>query len=284
MLEITVRAAAIQPTRSMKVARSFLQQSIVNFLEANEAWLRPLLTERIFDGVDLQAEGARLKNPSVQYPDYYLQDFHSVEGGYLNKDAAITYDPITNKILVPSESYLRTTLAQMFPSDAQHILDLGCGTGTATRFIAERLPNAQIVGIDLSPYMIAAAQLKARAFSNITFLHANAEHLPFESNTFDAVTASLLFHEMPPEAGLNVMKEALRVLKPGGVFLVFDGAQSTSISKLGGNISSLLFLEPYAEAFLSGNLIEMMQAAGFVHTEVIPVLTLYEIRRGYKAA
>lgn len=268
----------------MKVSRSPIQQSIVNFLQANELWLRPLLTERIFDGVDLQAEGDRLANPNLRYPDYYMQDFHSVEGGYLNKDAAITYDPITNKILVPSETYLRTKLAELFPDSAEHILDLGCGTGTATRFIAERLPQAHLIGIDLSPYMVAAARLKAHAFSNITFLHANAEALPFEDNRFDAVTASLLFHELPPEAGLNVMKEALRVLKPGGVFLVFDGAQSSGISKLGGNISSMLFLEPYADAFLNGNLLAMMQEAGFVNVELIPVLTLYEIRRGYKAA
>jgi|YNPMSStandDraft_1061717.scaffolds.fasta_scaffold46609_1 ubiquinone/menaquinone biosynthesis C-methylase UbiE len=268
----------------MKVARNFVQQGIVNFLEANEAWLRPLLTERIFDGVDLQAEAEKVANPDLHYPEYYLQDFHSVDGGYLNKDAAITYDPITNKILFPSETYLRTTLAQTFPKDVSNVLDLGCGTGTATRFIAEHLPHAHITGIDLSPYMIAAAKLKARSFYNITFLHANAEHLPFEDNSFDAVTASLLFHELPPSAGLNVMREALRVLKPNGVFIVFDGAQSSELSKIGGHISSMLFLEPYAEDFLKGNLTMMMREAGFIKAETIPVLTLYEIRRAYKAA
>lgn len=283
-LSLSQVSYAITHFCSMKIKRNPIQQGIVNFLEANEVWLRPLLTERIFDGVDLQAEGDKVANPHLSYPEYYLQDFHSVDGGYLNKDAAITYDPITSKILFPSETYLRTTLAQMFPSEATSILDLGCGTGTATRFIAERLPQAHVTGVDLSPYMVAAAQLKAKSFSNITFLHANAEQLPFEDNTFDAVTASLLFHELPPEAGLNVMREALRVLKPNGVFLVFDGAQSSELSKIGGNISSMLFLEPYAEDFLKGNLTEMMRAAGFVQAETIPVLTLYEVRRAYKAA
>jgi hypothetical protein len=46
----------------------------------------------------------------------------------------------------------------------------------------------------------------------------------------------------------------------------------------------MLFLEPYAEDFLKGNLTMMMREAGFIKAETIPVLTLYEIRRAYKAA
>ncbi len=266
----------------MKLTRSALQQSIVNILRANETWLRPLLTERIFDGVDVQAEGDRLANPAVVYPDYYKQDFHSIDGGYLNKDAALTYDPITKQILVPNEAFLRSETANAIPADAKTVLDLGCGTGTATRAIARRLPTAHIIGLDLSPYMVFAAQLKAQSFSNITFLHANAEHLPFDDNSFDTVTASLLFHETPRHAALNIMKEARRVLKPGGKFIIFDGAQGNTISKLGGNISAMLFLEPYAEEFLSSNLMDLMHEAGFSNVQTHPLLLIYEIRSAIK--
>jgi ubiquinone/menaquinone biosynthesis C-methylase UbiE len=266
----------------MKLALSPLQQGIVNFLQSNETWLRPILTERIFDGVDARLEGDRLANPSVVYPDYYKQDFHSVEGGYLNKDAAITYDPITKQILVPNEEFLRNETAQMIPSDAQSVLDLGCGTSTATRAIASRLHSAQITGVDLSPYMVFAAQLKAKHLSNKFFIHANAEQLPFEDNSFDAITASLLFHETPLFAALNILKEARRVLKPGGSIVIFDGAQGDSLAKLGGYISASLFLEPYAEQFLSSNLLSLMKEAGFQSVESRPLLMIYEIRRGLK--
>jgi ubiquinone/menaquinone biosynthesis C-methylase UbiE len=266
----------------MKLALSPLQQGIVNFLQSNETWLRPLLTERIFDGIDVRAEGDKLANPDIAYPDYYKQDFHSVDGGYLNKDAAITYDPITKQILVPNEDFLRSETALSIPADAKSVLDLGCGTGTATRAIATRLTNAHITGVDLSPYMVFAAQLKAKSLPNITFLHANAEHLPFDDNSFDAVTASLLFHETPLDAALNIMKEARRVLKPNGKFVVFDGAQGDALAKLGGNISSSLFLEPYADQFLSSNVLDLMREAGFSTVESRPLLLIYEIRTATK--
>ncbi|MCS6989886.1 MAG: methyltransferase domain-containing protein [Chloroherpetonaceae bacterium] len=266
----------------MKLALSPLQRGIVSFLQSNETWLRPLLTERIFDGVDVQAEGDKLANPDVVYPDYYKQDFHSVEGGYLNKDAAITYDPITKQILVPNEDFLRQETANAIPAEAKRILDLGCGTGTATRAIASRLPQAQVVGVDLSPYMVFAARLKAQSIPNASFIHANAEELPFEDESFDAVTASLLFHETPLDAALRIMTEARRVLKPNGKFVVFDGAQGDGLAKLGGNISSALFLEPYAEQFLSSNLLNLMREAGFAKVETRSLLLIYEIRTGTK--
>lgn len=266
----------------MKLALSPLQQGIVKFLQSNETWLRPLLTERIFDGVDVQAEGDKLANPAIVYPDYYKQDFHSVEGGYLNKDAAITYDPITKQILVPSEEFLRQETAAAIPADARSVLDLGCGTGTATRAIASRLRDARVVGVDLSPYMVFAARLKAQSLSNVSFIHANAEELPFEDESFDAVTASLLFHETPLDAALRIMKEARRVLKTGGKFVVFDGAQGDALAKLGGNISSALFLEPYAEQFLSSNVLELMREAGFSKAESRSLLVIYEIRTATK--
>ncbi len=262
----------------MKLTLSPLQQGIVNFLQSNETWLRPLLTERIFDGVDVQAEGDKLANPAIVYPDYYKQDFHSVAGGYLNKDAAITYDPITKQILVPSETFLRRETAHSIPANAKTVLDLGCGTGTATRAIASYLPSAHVTGVDLSPYMVFTARLKAQSFSNLSFIHANAEHLPFDDNSFDAVTASLLFHETPLDVALRIIKEARRVLKSGGSFVVFDGAQSSGLSKLGGQISSQLFLEPYAEQFLSSNIVDLMREAGFSKVSSRPLLLIYEIR------
>ncbi len=266
----------------MKVALSPLQQGIVNFLQSNETWLRPLLTERIFDGVDVQAEGDKLANPAIVYPDYYKQDFHSVDGGYLNKDAAITYDPITKQILVPNENFLRSETANSIPAEATSVLDLGCGTGTATRAIASRLPSASVTGVDLSPYMVFAARLKAQSIPNLSFIHANAEALPFDDDSFDAVTASLLFHETPLHAALNIMREARRVLKPGGAFVVFDGAQGDGLAKLGGHISSSLFLEPFAEQFLASNLLDQMREAGFSKVASRPLLMIYEVRMGTK--
>jgi ubiquinone/menaquinone biosynthesis C-methylase UbiE len=265
----------------MKQTLNPVQQGIVNFLQSNETWLRPILTESVFNDIDWVKAAEAVKTPDLVYPDYYMQDFHSVTGGYLNKDAVLTYDPITKQILVPSEAWLRQSLADSFPAGITSVLDLGCGTGTATRAIAERFRNADVVGVDLSPYMVAAAARKATHLPNARFLHANAESVPFDDNSFDAVTASLLFHEMPPHAGLSVLREAFRVLKPNGVIRIFDGSQS-GVAKVGGHISKSLFMEPYADKFLASNLCEMMQQAGFKAVAAEAVLVLYEIRKGVK--
>jgi ubiquinone/menaquinone biosynthesis C-methylase UbiE len=265
-----------------KVSLSPLQQGIVNFLQSNETWMRPLLVEKMFDGVDVQAKGDALASKSLTYPDYYKQDFHSVEGGYLNKDAALTYDPITKRILLPSEDFLRDETAKAIPSAAKTILDLGCGTGTATRAIATAHPEAAVTGVDLSPYMIAAAELKAVHLANVKFIHANAEQLPFDDNSVDAVSASLLFHEMPTAAGHAVIREAYRVLKPGGALVIFDGAQSNSVAKVGGTISSSLFLEPYAEQFLATNLLDAITEVGFHDIKSDLLMLIYEIRSAVK--
>jgi ubiquinone/menaquinone biosynthesis C-methylase UbiE len=91
------------------------------------------------------------------------------------------------------------------------ILDNGCGTG----HLAEALPGARIVGVDLSPRM---AEIARKRLSEVFV--ASAESLPFPENHFDAVLCRSLLHHLPhPEAAVA---EASRVLKPGGRVLFSD--------------------------------------------------------------
>jgi len=94
------------------------------------------------------------------------------------------------------------------------VLEMGCGTGIVSLGIA---PHAgEVIGVDLSPRMIAQAEKKAHeaAFQNLSFQEADAYALPFEDESFDTVLLTNLLHVVAePE---TVIEEASRVLRKGG--------------------------------------------------------------------
>jgi ubiquinone/menaquinone biosynthesis C-methylase UbiE len=105
------------------------------------------------------------------------------------------------------------------------VLDLGCGTGLAARAIAGRDDfSGHIIGVDLSPYLVAAAARLASEESlaeHLEFVVGDVRALDFADGSFDAVVAhTLLSHVEDP---LAVLKEAARMVRPGGMIGVFDG-------------------------------------------------------------
>ena len=106
---------------------------------------------------------------------------------------------------------------------ARAVLDLGCGTGVAARAIARRPSfSGQVIGIDLSPTLAAtAARLAAAEGLAIDFRAGDTRSLAFADGTFDAVVAhTLLSHVADP---LAVIREAARLVRPGGMIGLFDG-------------------------------------------------------------
>ncbi len=93
------------------------------------------------------------------------------------------------------------------------VLDIGCGAGMLTNRLAER--KHQVTGVDLSPDSLKVARMQDLTKS-VKYIQANAEALPFDDASFDVVTAlDLLEHVHHPQ---TVIREAARVLKPGGLF------------------------------------------------------------------
>lgn len=108
---------------------------------------------------------------------------------------------------------------------AASVLDLGCGTGVASRAIACRPRFAgAVTGIDLSPYLIeVAGRLAAEegVSERVVFRSGDTRTLDIEDQSFDAVIAhTLVSHVDDP---LAVLKEAARVVKPGRLVGIFDG-------------------------------------------------------------
>lgn len=93
------------------------------------------------------------------------------------------------------------------------VLDVGCGGGVFTRGIKHYRKDLELWGVDISKKSIKYAQAVSK---DTTFIYGDAYQLPFEDRSFDAIVCfDLLEHLDTPE---DVLKEAHRVLKKGGVF------------------------------------------------------------------
>jgi SAM-dependent methyltransferase len=95
----------------------------------------------------------------------------------------------------------------------RRVLDLGTGTGKAARVVAKRFPQAEVVGVDLSPAMIEEARrvVPAELSGRVRFDVADASRLPFEDGAFDLV---LLLNMIP------FFEELARVTAPGARVVV----------------------------------------------------------------
>lgn len=102
-----------------------------------------------------------------------------------------------------------------------NVLDVACGTGDMCLLLAKQ--GCLVTGVDLSEEMLAIAKRKAESGE---WKVANAEQLPFEDNSFDAVTCAFgVRNFVHLEQGLN---EMLRVLKPGGTMVILELATPDS--------------------------------------------------------
>ncbi len=229
---------------------------------------------------DWEKEGDRFRQPGLVYPAYYQQNFHGVKQGYLNIDAAVTYDPITQYVLPPNEEWVRKGLIERIRCQPRRILDLGCGTGSTTLLLKKSFPQAEVIGLDLSPYMLLVAEDKAQqAKLTIQLQQGNAEKTGFPDASFDLVTASLLFHETPSIVACNILQEAFRLLKAGGEVLILDGNQATLRQ---AEWLTEVFEEPYIKDYAAGSLDAWMGTAGFGDVRTEEVWWVNQVTRGVK--
>jgi len=102
--------------------------------------------------------------------------------------------------------------------DFEDLLDVGCGTGPMISLLAKEYPDKHYVGVDLTPKMIEVA--KAKNLANTEWIVGDAENLPIGDACYDIVINSQSYHHYPnPQAFMN---EVMRVLRPGGLFVMRD--------------------------------------------------------------
>jgi SAM-dependent methyltransferase len=114
-------------------------------------------------------------------------------------------------------SIAEQTIRRMDLKPGERVLDLGCGTGWATRVLARLVAEGpvgfgQVLGLDISDEMIARAREASKEFDNILFVWSSAEQIPWEENYFNKVLSIEAFYYYPDQE--RVLAEMFRVMAP----------------------------------------------------------------------
>lgn len=289
-----MKIGARQQFQSIAERRGISWNGIVRELKAN-----PDL-ERIYEQV---------KNPSVAYPDYYRQEFHGYSDGNLNWLAAYEVEPATYAMalriwrteedLKPDVAHERMRNGVYEAVDAyvdahgareiKDIIDVACSGGVSTRSLATHYPDAQVTGIDLSPYFLAVAELREREihgetdertaghhssapYKRIRYLHANIEESGLQEASLDLISCQFCVHELPAAATRNVAHEFKRLLRPGGVaFFVDTDPKSPVLQNLPAPLFTLMkSTEPWADEYFTLDIEACMKEAGFQYVTTVP--------------
>lgn len=120
--------------------------------------------------------------------------------------------------LFGSDCHLQA-LVNLLP-DTWTVGDLGCGTGTLLPVLSAAV--GQVIGVDGSDEMLAAARARTEQLPNVELRAGPLESLPIDDGQLDAAVMMLVLHHLPSPVG--ALTEARRVLKPGGRLLIVDMA------------------------------------------------------------
>lgn len=140
------------------------------------------------------------------------------------------------------------------------VLDIGCGTGIATRQLREK--GAEVTGTDIDADMIRQAKVDNRY--RVEYQVAPAEKQPFENNVFDAVTAFSAFHWFATKAALDEIK---RVLKPNGFFFAVNKNEAGNFKSGYKNVLRQFVGQELPDAKKKYNPKEVLQKNGFWQVE-----------------
>jgi ubiquinone/menaquinone biosynthesis C-methylase UbiE len=183
------------------------------------------------DRYDRLGPGSVQWDPAFVYPDYFASvEFHIQPGNYHADPLAGYIYHYGTKIFFLSrndDDQVQRTLVRLSPAPAdglvRRILDLGCSVGQAATAFKERYPEAEVWGIDVGAPMVRYAHKRAVDIGlEVHFKQALAEATGFPDASFDIVHAFILFHEVPLAIGERIVREAHRLLRPGGLFIVED--------------------------------------------------------------
>jgi len=134
------------------------------------------------------------------------------------------YDKFIALHSLDSQEELREFFSKTIPVKANDsILDLCTGTGSFLPYFQKSVgANGRVVGIDFSINMLKMSKEKIKNFENIFVIQAEVEALPFIENNFDAVTCSHSFYQLKGKSQHQLLKETIRILKPGKSFLMME--------------------------------------------------------------
>src|SRR6266567_3627672 len=110
------------------------------------------------------------------------------------------------------------TIALMELKPADRVLDLGCGTGWASRRLARIVTSGEVVGLDVADEMLRRAEQTSAGISNVRYVWGSAEKIPAADNAFSKILSVESFYYYADQA--KALDELLRVMAPGGQLFI----------------------------------------------------------------
>ena len=207
------------------------------------------------------------------YPRYYLQNFHFQTDGWLSEESADRYEMQVETLFTGAAAPMRRQALPFIGAVARQrkdarLVDLGCGAGVFLRDVLDNWPDLDVTAVDLSPAYLAKARTCLAAFPSVKFREGRAEETQLQDAAADLVTAVYLFHELPPKIRAQVVKEAARLLAPGGRFVLVDTIQYGDEPGLDILLENFPrgFHEPYYDGYCREDLAALAAGAGLEKT------------------
>lgn len=226
------------------------------------------------------------------YVEEYGEDDPTMGAVYENRLALSTFGVFGPELDDIGQSIARFIALKYPKFRPRRILDLGCTAGHNTAAWRQVFGKAEVIGIDVAAPCLryAAARAAARGLE-LRFEQMNAESLDYPDASFDLVISSMFLHEVPPRAIPRVLREAHRVLRPGGLMLHMELPPADQLSAYDsfyldwdGHYNN----EPYYRSFRAMNLSKLCESAGFSAADyvqhVVPSWTALGARRWREAA
>jgi ubiquinone/menaquinone biosynthesis C-methylase UbiE len=265
------------------VAKHQARQMMIKRAESiGVPWMKEV--ERL-RSLDLDSHLAAVQNPELRYPEYYVTSFHAYEQGNLSWEAAMEVEVAAHAVharIWPNagakgDAQLRQSYHQglqaVITTPPQAILDLGCSVGMSTFALQDLYPQAQITGLDLSPYFLAIAHHRAQQQQRqVTWVHAPAESTGLPDASFDLVSLCLVCHELPRTAAQQIFTEARRLLSPQGHLAIMDmNPRSEIYAQMPAYVLTLLkSTEPYLDDYFTFDIQQAITTAGFNPPTITP--------------
>ncbi|MCH2489489.1 MAG: bifunctional demethylmenaquinone methyltransferase/2-methoxy-6-polyprenyl-1,4-benzoquinol methylase UbiE [Flavobacteriales bacterium] len=160
------------------------------------------------------------KDSALNKKEQVEQMFDTISGKYDGLNRVISLGTDT--------AWRKKVIKKVAATNPSNVLDIATGTGDLAIQFASKIPDASIVGLDLSEGMLSVARKKIEGNSlsdKIEFIKGDSEALPFKDNEFDAITVSFGIRNFEHlEKGLA---EIYRVLVPGGLFVILETSVPT---------------------------------------------------------